>query len=71
MIVGDAQTSKETFWKQQDIEIGENKNISFSSGSKNPEQFRQFDMVDDCLDHHFVNDARRGLTTCQVRRVAQ
>lgn len=68
MILGDLQTSIKTFSKLQDEETGKNENISVLSGSKNPEQFGQFDMVDDCLDHHFVDDAGSALAISQVKR---
>ncbi|KAK9267359.1 hypothetical protein L1049_009784 [Liquidambar formosana] len=70
MIIGDLQeTSNEASSKQQVKEIQEDKkNLLFSLGSKNPEHCRQFDMVGDCSDHHFVDHARKGLVSSQVKR---
>ncbi|KAK6932574.1 Ubiquitin-conjugating enzyme E2 [Dillenia turbinata] len=73
--------SEETLLLDHDIEkVGEEKSTeqveealdneepSLSSGSNSPKQFRQFDMVTDCSDHHFVNGAGKGLPVSQVKR---
>lgn len=36
------------------------------SESKSPKDFAQFDMVSDCLDHHFVDGSGKSLTSSQV-----
>ncbi|XP_020551950.1 probable ubiquitin-conjugating enzyme E2 24 isoform X1 [Sesamum indicum] len=45
-----------------------NENIMMPSSSKNPESFRQFDMVNDCSDHHFVKESGMDLHSAQVKR---
>ncbi|KAL0321242.1 UNVERIFIED_CONTAM: putative ubiquitin-conjugating enzyme E2 24 [Sesamum radiatum] len=45
-----------------------NKDIMMPSSSKNPESFRQFDMVNDCSDHHFVKESGMDLHSPQVKR---
>ncbi|XP_065879333.1 probable ubiquitin-conjugating enzyme E2 24 [Euphorbia lathyris] len=35
---------------------------------KNVEHFRQFEIVDDCSDHHFIDNGSRGLALSQVKR---
>ena len=40
--------------------------LPFSTASENSDQFRQFDMVDDCSDHHFLG-ADKGLAVSQAR----
>lgn len=67
IVVDDLQASGETSVKEEIKEIGGDKDLPFSSGSKNPEQFSQFDMVCDCSDHHFVDSAGKGLALSQVR----
>ncbi|KAL0300722.1 UNVERIFIED_CONTAM: putative ubiquitin-conjugating enzyme E2 24 [Sesamum radiatum] len=42
--------------------------IMMPSSSKNPESFRQFDMVNDCSDHHFVKESGMDLHSPQVKR---
>ncbi|KAL0407372.1 UNVERIFIED_CONTAM: putative ubiquitin-conjugating enzyme E2 24 [Sesamum latifolium] len=45
-----------------------NEDIMMPSSSKNPESFRQFDMVNDCSDHHFVKESGMDLHSPQVKR---
>lgn len=45
-----------------------NGDITLPSGSKHSESFRQFDMVNDCSDHHFVNESGMHLQSPQVKR---
>ncbi|KAI3466675.1 hypothetical protein Pfo_023338 [Paulownia fortunei] len=45
-----------------------NEDIMLPSSSKHPESFRQFDMVTDCSDHHFVNETGMDLQSPQVKR---
>ncbi|KAG7962309.1 hypothetical protein I3843_09G060500 [Carya illinoinensis] len=42
--------------------------VPFSTTSENSDQFRQFDMVGDCSDHHFLGADKR-LALSQVKRV--
>lgn len=42
-------------------------NLTLPSGSKNSDSFRQFDMVNDCSDHHFFNESGMNLQSPQVR----
>ncbi|KAK6917556.1 Ubiquitin-conjugating enzyme E2 [Dillenia turbinata] len=73
--------SEESLLLDQDIEkVGEeklteqvgkaldNEDPSLSSGIKSPKRFGQFDMVNDCSDHHFVDGAGKGLPVSQVKR---
>lgn len=45
-----------------------NDDITLPSDSKHSDSFRQFDMVNDCSDHHFVNESGMDLQSPQVRR---
>ncbi|XP_059659106.1 probable ubiquitin-conjugating enzyme E2 24 [Cornus florida] len=67
-IVGDLHTLGETKRELEFKVIPENEAFSFSSGNKNIEEFRQFDMVSGCYDHYFVDGAGKGLTLSQVKR---
>lgn len=60
ILVDDLQESRKTSIKEEIKEIGGDKDFPFSSISKNPEQFSQFDMVCDCSDHHFLDRAGQG-----------
>lgn len=44
-----------------------NNDITSPSASKRLGSFRQFDMVNDCSDHHFVNESEMDLQSSQVR----
>lgn len=44
--------------------------FKLSTACQNPYKFRQFDMVSDCSDHHFL-DASKGLALPQVRNMTQ
>lgn len=44
-----------------------NDDITLPSDSKHSDSFRQFDMVNDCSDHHFVNESGMDLQSPQVR----
>lgn len=50
---------EETLDKDNDV-------LPFSTASENSDLFRQFDMVGDCSDHHFL-DAGKGLALSQAR----
>lgn len=41
--------------------------LTLPSGSNNSDSFRQFDMVNDCSDHHFFNESGMNLQSPQVR----
>lgn len=65
LLVGDDLEMPE---KINSLQIKEaNEDTMLPSGSKNPESFRQFDMVNDCSDHHFVNESGMDLQSPQVR----
>ncbi|XP_057949776.1 probable ubiquitin-conjugating enzyme E2 24 [Malania oleifera] len=49
-------------------DIHDGKVYPCSSSGEVPEQFRQFDMVSDFSDHHFVDGANKGLVLPQVKR---
>lgn len=51
---------------KQQVEEVEDKKDLFLSG-ENPEQFKQFDIVDDCSDHHFLDASGKGLALSQVK----
>ncbi|EYU43391.1 hypothetical protein ABFS82_08G142000 [Erythranthe guttata] len=54
----------------EDLEIKvANEDITFPSSSKLPgSSFSRFDMVNDCSDHHFVNESGMDTQSPQVRR---
>lgn len=56
------QTSAETHSEQK------SEHFLLPSGSKSPKDFGQFDMVSDCLDHHFVDGSGKSLTSSQMKR---
>lgn len=43
-----------------------NNDITLPSGSKHLGSFRQFDMVNDCSDHHFINESGMDMQSPQV-----
>ncbi|CAK7336715.1 unnamed protein product [Dovyalis caffra] len=49
-------------------DVKDSKEHQSSSASMRPEQFKQFDMVVDCSDHHFLDGAGNGLALSQVKR---
>lgn len=67
IVVDDLQAAGEKSMKEELKEFREDKHLPFSSGSKNPEHFNQFDMVCDCSDHHFFDSAGNGLAQSQVK----
>lgn len=59
----------ETFGKERESEefqLGED--LPHSTSNENPNKFRQFDMIADCTDHHFLG-ASKGLALSQVRNM--
>ncbi|XP_052181726.1 probable ubiquitin-conjugating enzyme E2 24 isoform X2 [Diospyros lotus] len=68
MVEDDLQSFGKTNLEQQVKDIQEEKAPLFSSDCKCPEAFKQFDMVTDCLDHHFVGNSSNGLILSQVKR---
>ncbi|PSS24639.1 Ubiquitin-conjugating enzyme E2 24 [Actinidia chinensis var. chinensis] len=67
-VIGDWPTFEERISEEHVEDTQEEKAPLFSSGSKCPEAFKQFDMVTGCLDHHFVDGAVKGLGLSQVKR---
>jgi hypothetical protein len=47
------------------IVIHERSDVPISSDSKSPDQSKQFDVIDNCSDHHFFNEGK-GLPLSQV-----
>eukprot|EP00262_Sarcandra_glabra_P013852 TRINITY_DN391_c0_g1_i1.p1 TRINITY_DN391_c0_g1~~TRINITY_DN391_c0_g1_i1.p1 ORF type:complete len:968 (+),score=197.90 TRINITY_DN391_c0_g1_i1:469-3372(+) len=73
--IEDIQFSQQKILKQQADEVQEGKELFnyqkkdkelFSQGNEKAGHFKQFDMVDDYSDHHFVNNIGKGLS--QVKR---
>lgn len=60
LVAIELQTSAETNLEQKRGQF------LLPSGSKSPKEFGQFDMVTDCLDHHFVDGSGKSLTFSQV-----
>lgn len=48
------------------IRIHEKNDFPFSLDSNISNQFKQFDIIENCSDHYFL-DERKGLTLSQVR----
>ncbi|KAF8390972.1 hypothetical protein HHK36_023272 [Tetracentron sinense] len=67
LIVDDLQPFREESLEKQVKQAQEHKEVSFSSDSKNPGQFKQFDMVSDCSEHHFIDGGGKGLILSQVK----
>lgn len=58
----------ETANSEQEVEEDdENKDITFPRAVQNPDQFKQFDMVSDSSDHHFLNESK-ALVLSQMKR---
>uniref|UniRef100_A0A166F0P2 UBC core domain-containing protein n=1 Tax=Daucus carota subsp. sativus TaxID=79200 RepID=A0A166F0P2_DAUCS len=62
LVAIELQTSAETNLEQKRGQF------LLPSGSKSPKEFGQFDMVTDCLDHHFVDGSGKSLTFSQMKR---
>ncbi|POO00067.1 Ubiquitin-fold modifier-conjugating enzyme [Trema orientale] len=48
-------------------QIQQDNDLSLLTSNDNPDKFRQFDMLADCSDHHFL-DTNMGFTLSQVKR---
>ncbi|KAF8409268.1 hypothetical protein HHK36_005342 [Tetracentron sinense] len=68
LVVDDLETLIETTLKVPVEEAQENNELPYSSCSEKPGQFKQFDMVGDCTDHHFVDVTGKALMLSQVKR---
>ncbi|KAK6133451.1 hypothetical protein DH2020_032819 [Rehmannia glutinosa] len=66
LVVEDLEMHEKNVTSLQIKEV--NEDILLPSSSKHPECFRQFDMVNDCSDHHFVNENGMDLQSPQVKR---
>ncbi|KAF3451163.1 hypothetical protein FNV43_RR07255 [Rhamnella rubrinervis] len=53
--------------KRESEEFQLGKDLPHSTSNENPNNFRQFDMIPDCPDHHFLG-ASEGLALAEVRR---
>jgi ubiquitin-conjugating enzyme E2 O len=49
------------------IGIHERSDVPISSDSKSPDRSKQFDVIDNCSDHHFFNEGK-GLPLSQVKK---
>jgi len=49
--------------KQQEGEAELQENLTPSPGNETAAMFKQFDIVDDYYDHHFVNNTVKGITS--------
>lgn len=63
------ETFGEKGLNQEGEEIQWDKDLPHTTSDKNPNKFRQFDMVVDCSDHHFL-EASKGPALSQVRNMA-
>ena len=52
---------------QEVILVHENRDFPFSLASNNSNQFKQFDILDNCSDHHFFDEGK-GFVFSQVRK---
>ncbi|KAF8031164.1 hypothetical protein BT93_D0385 [Corymbia citriodora subsp. variegata] len=58
-------------WTSLKVEVKddqEERGLLSLSKSKEVEQFKQFDMVTGCSDHHFLNGADKGVASSQVKK---
>ncbi|XP_030528822.1 probable ubiquitin-conjugating enzyme E2 24 isoform X2 [Rhodamnia argentea] len=58
-------------WTSSKVEVKDDQDVRgllSSSKSMDVEQFKQFDMVTDCSDHHFLDGADKGVATSQVKK---
>lgn len=65
--LSELQTFETTNINQEVEEIEENKGSMMPRPSETSHQFRQFDMVSDCSDHHFLGESK-VLAVSQVKR---
>lgn len=66
--LSELQTFETTNINQEVEEIEENKGSMMPRPSETSHQFRQFDMVSDCSDHHFLGESK-VLAVSQVRNM--
>lgn len=64
-LMSEMPSTKDITPDQDVIKFSEMKDVPFSSSSENSNGFKQFDIIDNCLDHHFM-DEQKGLTSSQV-----
>lgn len=64
--IGYSETTEETNSVQKIKEVEEEKDCALPSSNNHPELFRHFDIVNDCSDHHFVDDGGKGQQSSQV-----
>lgn len=64
--MSDLQSTETTTPDQEVISIYEKKDLPLSLDSSNSGRFKQFDIMDNCSDHHFFDDGK-GLALSQVR----
>uniref|UniRef100_A0A2P2KKX3 E2 ubiquitin-conjugating enzyme n=2 Tax=Rhizophora mucronata TaxID=61149 RepID=A0A2P2KKX3_RHIMU len=68
LVTGEMQRIEGTSLKREVCEIQANKESHSLSASMSPEQFKQFDMVSDFSDHHFLNGAGKEVPLSQPKR---
>ncbi|KAK3010240.1 hypothetical protein RJ639_010812 [Escallonia herrerae] len=66
LVAEDLQTCAKTISEQKVEETQDGKDLS--SDNKYQQQFKRFDMVSDCSDHHFVDGAGKDITSSQMKR---
>ncbi|KAJ9562999.1 hypothetical protein OSB04_008159 [Centaurea solstitialis] len=64
----DVQMFVETSEEAKSKETEESKDVSVLSASKNLKEIQQFDMVNDCSNHHFFDSPGKGSISSQVRK---
>ncbi|KAI9121132.1 hypothetical protein K1719_008165 [Acacia pycnantha] len=65
--MSELQSAEDMTPDQDVIRFSERKDLPFSSNSNNSDGFKQFDIIDNCSDHHFF-DKQKGLALSQVKR---
>ncbi|XP_024987651.1 probable ubiquitin-conjugating enzyme E2 24 [Cynara cardunculus var. scolymus] len=64
----DDQMFVETSTEAEFKETEESKGVSVSSATKTMKEIRQFDMVNDCSNHHFIDSPGKGSISSQVKK---
>lgn len=65
--MSELQSTEDIIPDRDVIRFSKRKDLLFSTNSNNSNRFKQFDIIDNCSDHHFF-DERKGLTLSQVKR---
>lgn len=67
LVPSEMKTSEKASLKPEVEHNQENKELQCLPTNKSVEKFMQFEMVGDCSDHHFTEEAGRGSALSQVR----